>query len=66
MCFSPPKTPSVPLTPPPPKFLPPVLGDEGADPLAKKKLGKKRLQIPLGVTPASGLGIPTDSLGIRG
>lgn len=66
MCFSKPKIPAAaapaPIPPPPP---PPAEVQVGSNDelkqsasLKAKKLGKQRLQVPLGGTGGSGLGIP--------
>jgi hypothetical protein len=70
MCFA-----SAPTPPPPPVAPPPVkpveLGQSEDELRAKKKkkMGTRGLQIPIlprGTGFEQGIGIPTDSLGIRG
>lgn len=68
MCFSS-SSPPPPPAPPPPVMPVKIETDVDAERRAKKqrKLGTKALQIPLfDGTGGAGLGIPTDSLGIRG
>lgn len=61
MCMNSPKAPDPPKAPPPPIPPAPLLPAESAEDTAAsaKKLGKKKLQIPLNAgKSSSGLGIP--------
>lgn len=61
MCFSSPKAPDPPPVPPPPIPAAPLIpANSGDEPLeAGGKMGKKKLQVPLGAAKgSSGLGIP--------
>lgn len=64
MCISAPKPPAAPPSPPPPvSVIAPELGSDREDALTKKRMGKRRLQIPIGTfdnpsnPPRAGLGI---------
>jgi hypothetical protein len=63
MCFSSPDIPDpIPPAPPVPMIQAPVLDaskDSTINQMAKRRLGKKALQIPLVKSPQTGLAIPT-------